>query len=69
MGLRQSQVLAALGWYTKHWSERAGLRGKREGVTEPEAAESSSAPSLLRPLYYSMFHNTTSTEQKWGWGQ
>lgn len=46
-GLRQSQVLAALGWYIKHWSECAGLRGKSEWVTELEAAESSSAPSLL----------------------
>lgn len=69
MGLRQSQVLAALGWYIKHWSECAGLQGKSEWVTELEAAESSSAPSLLMPLYYSTFHNTTSIEQKWGWGQ
>lgn len=68
-GLVQSQVLAALGWYIKHWSECAGFRGQSEWVTELEAAESSSAPSLLMPLYYSMFHNTTSTEQKWGWGQ
>lgn len=27
-GLVQSQVLAALGWYIKHWSECAGFRGR-----------------------------------------
>lgn len=65
MVLRQSQLLAAQGWYIKHWSECAGFGGQ-VSMTEQKAADSRSAPSLLMPLYYSMFHNITFSEQKCG---
>lgn len=60
-------MLTALGWYIKHWSECGDLEG-RVSVTEQEAADSRLAPSLLRPLYCSMFHNLTFSGTKMGGG-
>lgn len=51
MALRQGQVLAALGWYIKHWGECTGLGGEERGRGEQGAADSRPVPSLLRLLY------------------
>lgn len=55
------------GMVIKHWNECADLG--EECMNEQEAVDSRSAPSLLRSLYCSMFHNLTFSEQKWGEGE